>query len=671
MYRIRNKIAGIYRSVCTGTVLLTTGCLVYVLLIAPPSANSQLPTTLSGLRERTNRSLPKDTAEIHKRINMVTDLFGNQPDAALKILDTVAELSIAGGYPDGVAISWILKSGFYRITNRRQLYFQAIETADWYLHNAAFYNKDRVLRLWYYYKARALSDEQQYDSSLYYFHNAEQKALKDRDPLFLYLVNMQIANLWIKTDAVSNALPYIKKMELLVDHIGSEEKKRNLSANILILYIKVYNNIFDTSALFHYAHKAIETGKRNANSKLQTMGNSVLATCYISRNQPDQAIWFAEKALQACDTNEYDYMCGAYWALSLGHYKKKKFRKAKTYALKALESSDKKIGFAESKASLYRHTAKVLYLSGDSGQAYLYQLKYAQLSDSLNDIERHNAINKIETRYRVAEKDKALAQQQLELNRKENRLKTSRILLVSGIAVSVLLLILLVLLSRNARNKHKRTQQAAAIRELEAAIESEQKERSRIAMELHDGIISSLTAIKLNMDVAKPAAEYTDIYRENLEQLETVILDVRNTAHNLMPEILVRHHPDKAVEMLCNLIENTGKLKMQYLSYGDFSEIDPETGLTIYRIVQELLHNIIKHARAEKALVQLSCYDRLLFLTVEDNGEGMAPDLSKKNGGSGFKNIQKRVDAMNGSIKSGASGFGSGMSVHIELELKR
>ncbi len=660
-----------YRYVCTVTALITTGCLVCALLITPLAANSQSSVVLSDLPERTKRLLQKDTAEIHKRINLVTDHFAHQPDTALKILETVAELSMLGGYPDGVAIAWILKSSFYRITNRKQLYFQAIETADWYLRNAAFYNKDKVLRLWYYYKARAMSDEQQYDSSLYYLHNAEQKALKDKDPLFLYLVNMQIANLWIKTDAVSNALPYIKKMELLVDHLGSEERKNKYSPNILILYIKVYNNVFDTTALFRYAHKAIETGKKNANSKLQTMGNCVLANYYISRNKPDLAIRYAQEALQVCDTSEYDYLCGAYWALSLGYYKKKQFLKAKTYALKALENSDKKIGFAESQVSLYKHIAKVLYVSGDSGQAYLYQLRYSQLSDSLNDVERHNAINKIETRYRIAEKDKALTQQQLELNRKESRLKISRILLTSGIAVSVLLLILLLLLSRNARNRHRQIQQGVAIRELEAAIESEQKERSRIAMELHDGIISSLTAIKLNLDITRPAAEYTDIYRENLEQLEAVILDVRNTAHNLMPEILVRHHPDKAVELLCNLIEHTGKLNVQYLSYGDFSEIDPETGLTIYRIVQELLHNIIKHAQAEKALVQLSCYDRLLFLTVEDNGKGMAPDLSKKNGGTGFKNIQKRVEAMNGSIKSGESGFGSGMSVHIELELKR
>src|SRR5690606_4020840 len=100
----------------------------------------------------------------------------------------------------------------------------------------------------------------------------------------------------------------------------------------------------------------------------------------------------------------------------------------------------------------------------------------------------------------------------------------------------------------------------------------------------------------------------------HLKELSTVINEVRNTAHNLMPEILLKHGLAEAVGLLCETLEKTGRLKMDYQHYGDFKAVSQPMRQSVYRIIQELLHNIIKHAKANKALLQLSSNDGLLTI---------------------------------------------------------
>ncbi len=320
-------------------------------------------------------------------------------------------------------------------------------------------------------------------------------------------------------------------------------------------------------------------------------------------------------------------------------------------------------------AEVFKYYAELYETKGDNAKAIRYFKSFMRLKDSIDNNERASRIVDIETQYRTAEKDKEIAEQQLKITRQQASLKQSRLFTIAGIIISTLLIILLLITRRSIKHRQKRMEQEAETKILKTALDSEQKERNRIAMELHDGIVSDLTAIKLNLEITQPTPDQKDSYHTSVKQLGVAIHDIRNTAHNLMPEILLRHHIEDAIRMLCTTIERTGRLKIRFLSFGDLTQIKMEIRQSVYRIVQELLLNIIKHAGAREALVQISCYETLFTATIEDNGTGMVHKNKNQKEGIGIKNIEERILKLNGRIAYGASSFGKGLSVYIEIDI--
>jgi two-component system NarL family sensor kinase len=134
-----------------------------------------------------------------------------------------------------------------------------------------------------------------------------------------------------------------------------------------------------------------------------------------------------------------------------------------------------------------------------------------------------------------------------------------------------------------------------------------------------------------------------------------------------MPEALVKFGLDTALKDFCNSINQSGALKVAYQSIGlDNEIIDQTTSITIYRIIQELINNTIKHAAATQAIVQLSKTNGTLSVTVEDDGKGFDPVILQGTKGIGWSNIQSRVDFMKGKMDV-QSAPGNGTSVLIEL----
>jgi two-component system NarL family sensor kinase len=156
-------------------------------------------------------------------------------------------------------------------------------------------------------------------------------------------------------------------------------------------------------------------------------------------------------------------------------------------------------------------------------------------------------------------------------------------------------------------------------------------------------------------------------FERSMDMLDSSIKEMRRVAHNLMPEALVKFGLDTALKDFCNSINQSGALKVAYQSIGlDNEIIDQTTSITIYRIIQELINNTIKHAAATQAIVQLSKTNGTLSVTVEDDGKGFDPAILQGTKGIGWSNIQSRVDFMKGKMDV-QSAPGNGTSVLIEL----
>ena len=162
--------------------------------------------------------------------------------------------------------------------------------------------------------------------------------------------------------------------------------------------------------------------------------------------------------------------------------------------------------------------------------------------------------------------------------------------------------------------------------------------------------------------------DYMAVFERSLDMLDTSIKELRRVAHNMMPEMLSKFGLDEALKEYCNTINATKLVTVKYQSLGMDTRLDKSTEIIVFRIVQELLNNIMKHAAATEAFVQLIKEDNRLNVVVEDNGKGFDAVLTETNKGAGWVNIRSRVDYLKGQLDI-HSETGKGTLVNIEFNV--
>lgn len=210
--------------------------------------------------------------------------------------------------------------------------------------------------------------------------------------------------------------------------------------------------------------------------------------------------------------------------------------------------------------------------------------------------------------------------------------------------------------------------QNQAITNLEALIDGEEKERKRIAQELHDGLNGDLSAIKYRLSSLQDSSLNASD-SENLIKIITMIDDsctqVRSISHNLMPSSILDYGLIESVREYCIKINNLNIFKIDFQFFGPTLFIPKNSETVIYRIIQELVTNIIKHAKASEALIQFNYREDELFITVEDNGIGF--NIFKISEGIGHKNINTRIVFLNAQLDVASSSKGTSYTISIDL----
>jgi signal transduction histidine kinase len=158
------------------------------------------------------------------------------------------------------------------------------------------------------------------------------------------------------------------------------------------------------------------------------------------------------------------------------------------------------------------------------------------------------------------------------------------------------------------------------------------------------------------------------VFERSLDMIDTSIKELRRVAHNMMPEMLVKFGLDEALKEYCNSLNATKLIAVKYQSFGMETRMDGSKEIIIYRIVQELLNNILKHAAASEALVQLVKEDSRLSIVVEDNGKGFDTSVLESNKGAGWTSIRSRIDYLQGQLDINSEA-GKGTSVTIEINV--
>lgn len=203
------------------------------------------------------------------------------------------------------------------------------------------------------------------------------------------------------------------------------------------------------------------------------------------------------------------------------------------------------------------------------------------------------------------------------------------------------------LISINDVTATKKAQDAATL----ALLEGQEMERRRLAKEIHDGIGPLMSTIRLNLDGVKTELAHTSSKTlqkvNNMGQLvQQVATDIRQISHALMPSALIDFGIVEAIEHLCSKIDDSEMLQIEFFHKGIDGRLAPNIELNIYRIIQELLNNSLKYAEAKYIQIQMVQRNKKIVLTVEDDGLGF--DQNAIPNGIGLRNIQTRVNLLNG-----------------------
>lgn len=343
---------------------------------------------------------------------------------------------------------------------------------------------------------------------------------------------------------------------------------------------------------------------------------------------------------------------------------------AKEYGLRSLEVIDQNDLLFERKKSL-ETLSQISFASGELKEGHRYLKEAAVIEDSLNNERIRRKMVEFETKYEVSVKDARIKLQQAEIQRKST---LNYILIGSALAV----LVIFMLSFRNYKQKQQLQQkriveleQENQLAATEAVLKGEEQERTRLAKDLHDGLGGMLSGIKYSMNTMKGNLIMTEenarAFERSMDMLDSSISEMRRVAHNMMPEALVKFGLDAALRDFCNGVTESGALQVRYQSINvEGHSINQTTAITLYRVVQELINNTIKHASARKAIVQLSRKDGRLYLEVEDDGVGFDTAILETVKGIGWTNIKNRVGFLKG-VLDVHSEKGKGTSVHIEL----
>ena len=307
--------------------------------------------------------------------------------------------------------------------------------------------------------------------------------------------------------------------------------------------------------------------------------------------------------------------------------------------------------------------AELLSMKGDYKAAFEYLIMSDTYKDSIFSQKNKNAIAKLESEKEVL---------QLQATNKQ-RAALNKILIGAAAA----LLFIGFLGYRNFRNKQ--VIQKQKITELEkekqlltvdAMLKGQEEERSRLSKDLHDGLGGMLSGVKMSFSNMKENmimdAANTAVFERSITQLDNTIAELRKVAHNLMPEALVKFGLKTAVTDFCQSMQLSSKIKIICEQLGSERDLGNSANVNVYRIIQELVNNAVKHAQANQVLVQLTTSVNKVLITVEDDGKGFNIEDIEKAAGIGYTNLKHRVAYLNGKIDINSKP-NEGTSVNIEL----
>ncbi len=612
-------------------------------------------------------SLKDDTVKVQKLIDYGRDIMDIDPVAAEDLFDTVISISNKINYQKGAGQGWM---GVGYINGQQGTYQVAIDA-----YSRAAGNLKAIGMI------NRATQCMNVIGTIYDFLGHRDSAIQ---------IYMQSAQLLENT-------PYLSSLGSTYCYIGV-----------------LHQNSNDFNKAVAYLVKSVDYLRRAKDTVYLIESLTELSDTYSKMKQPAKALPLAEEALQLSHyLNRFSFsgsvLSTAYYSNALAHLEMGNTALAISNARLSMEYAERsndintfiggalvlsdcyekngdqrsRYGVLEKAAGSAEKTGNIILLHdiylrlhdaafhlGNFKEAYQYQKTYLLYKDSLFSKQNLQTISELEVKYQTSQKEKDLSEKKLQLQRSRQVIYGS----LGSLVIALLLIGFLYFFQKNRKKVHQREiralRQEKELHLLQAIMQGEEKERSRIAKDLHDGVAGMLAAVKMHFSsIQTGSTDFADAegYIQGMKLLNEATQEIRKTSHNLMPEVLLQHGLDEALRRYCTNVNNSRILQIQYDSWGLIDRFVDGFELSVYRIVQELLNNIVKHSKASQAMVQLTEQDDLLSISIEDNGVGFNQDQYSSEG-MGLRSLMKRIQAMNGKMELQASEQ-TGVSAYLEFDV--
>lgn len=514
------------------------------------------------------------------------------------------------------------------------------------------------------------------DSSFYYMYEAQRYFDKTNDSVQIASVYLELANLYTTYGSYSISLKNLNKaLPILL--------KNNATELLYQTYIE-YGNLYfkqseNTKALYYYL-KANKINDELENPVFSAFNDNSIGLCYDELGDKQSAIAYFKKSINAYTELEMPNEL-ALVHFNLGNlYVNIKQADEGIYHLEKAEKIAKVIEDNYRVSRCYEILSDAYANKGDYYKAYQYYVKYNSISDSILNEEKVKQIAEMNVMYDTEKKS-----QQIELLDAQNKTKDARNkLLITGI-ISLLIgifIITYILIQRNkiakknetiAQQKIENILNEQEIKTYDAMLEGQEEERKRIANDLHDRLGSMLSTVKLlfsALDTKLDSAidENKQQYTKANLLLDEACVEVRRISHNLSTGMVSNFGMKAALEELTESINDSNIISCKLLFYGLENRLENSVEIGIYRMIQEIINNILKHAQAKNIIIQLNKIEDSISITIEDNGVGFNVEEKKKSGGLGLASIEARAKKLSGIYRIDSS-LGRGSISIIEIPL--
>lgn len=482
----------------------------------------------------------------------------------------------------------------------------------------------------------------------------------------------RLAILYVNLSANSYAIHDYKKMiaysRKSLYYANKHPKKRFLAEAHINLGLGFSNDKALDSGYYHYG-KALEIAYENQNALQQLYVLENMTDLWSTKRNYPKMLETAKIFHKISKANpEYvsewiksDRLLG--WAYLFNN----QIDQAKSYAEIALKNSTKEEDNSENVMQIHHLMYEIETRLGNYSKAEDHFIVYDSIDNLFRGEETLQNINLLNTKFKVEKKN-------AEIKLHKATLERNKIIIL---LLSVGLISLLVLGWFIYKNRQKKQKIAAQIQQIIASksiIKTQEDERTRIAKDLHDGLGSLLSGVKHSLHSMKNSfimeANDAQSFEKTIDILDQGIKDLRNIAHNMIPENLIKFGLETATRDYCSQINYANKLKVTFSPINmDNYHKDFTHSITVYRIIQELVHNVVKHAQAQNLIVQLAAQGNTLHITIEDDGKGFDannPKIQQSNG-IGLSNVKNRVSVLEGSLQITSNQLGT--TVNIELPL--